>query len=233
MALLAPGSTIEKARRALQDMDPPFLLRKYEATLEDYDLIADEDLRCEFLDGVLLVHSPATIDHEDRSGFLYGLLRIFVDDRRLGQVLGANAVMQLGDRRFCPDISFLKKAHADRVQQGQVVGPMDLAVEFLSKSTRDYDLGEKRMAYREGRVPEIWLFDPQRREFHVDVLGGLQREGNGSSASYQTETLRQGHWSSRALEGFWFDVTWLWNDPLPNVLECFRAVAGGHGPGSA
>ncbi len=230
MALLASGTTIEKARRALQEIDPPFLLRKYEATVEDYELLADEDLRCEFLDGVLLVHSPATIDHEDRLSFLHGLLRIFVDDRQLGRVLGANAVMQLGDRRFCPDISFLRKAHAPRIQQGQVVGPMDLAVEFLSKSTRDYDLGEKRAAYREGRVPEIWIFDPQRREFHADVLTG---GSNGSPSSYRTETLREGRWASKVLEGFWFDVTWLWKDPLPNVLECYRAVAGEPATGSA
>lgn len=232
MALLAPGSTIEKTRRALQDMDPPYLLRKYDATLEDYDLIADEDLRCEFLDGVLVVHSPATIDHEDRSGFLNGLLRNFVDDRNLGRVLGANAVMQLGDRRFCPDISFLKQAHTDRVQKGQVVGPMDLVIEFLSKSTRDYDLGEKRIAYREGRVPEIWLIDPQRPEFHADVFAPLQGESH-DSALYRTETLREGRWSSRVLEGFWVDVTWLWQEPLPSVLECFRAIADGPNCASA
>ncbi len=222
MAVIEVGTTVEEARRALQQMSPPYLLRKYEATVEDFELLADEDLRCEYFDGVLVVHSPATIHHEDCSGFLIALLRNFADERRLGRVLGPNAVMQLGERRFCPDISFLSAAHGARVRGGQVVGPMDLVVEVLSKSTRDYDLREKRAAYRVGNVPEIWLIDPERREFHVDVL--VEETRASKNADYRTELLKQGRRSSTVLKGFWVDVGWFWTDPLPRVLECFRAI---------
>ncbi len=223
MALLF-HSTAEKAREAIRGIDAPYLLRTYDATPEDYELIADEDFRCEYLDGVLVVHSPATFAHEDRSSFLSALLRTFVEHRRYGWVLGANAVMQLGERRFCPDISFLHATHADRIQGGRVMGPMDLAVEFLSKSTRDYDLREKRTSYREGRIPEIWLIDTDLREFHVDVLVAAPGKTNGSGAPYRTELLRQGRWSSQVLNGFWVDVTWFWSEPLPSVLDCFNAI---------
>jgi Uma2 family endonuclease len=110
---------------------------------------------------------------------------------------------------------------------GQVVGPMDLVIEVLSTSTRDYDLREKRTAYRDGKVPEIWLVDPELREFHVDVLAASWGSADAPAESaYRTEMLRQGRWSSQVLRGFWVDVTWMWSDPLPNLLDCFRTVAG-------
>jgi Uma2 family endonuclease len=226
MAVLEAGSTIEKTRRALQDIGAPYLLRKYDATIEDYEQLVDEDLRCEYLNGVLVVHSPATFAHENVSTFLAALLRFFAEQRNLGWVLGGNVVMRLGERRFCPDLSFLHAAHSDRIQKGQVAGPLDLVIELFSTSTRDYDLREKRAAYREGNVPEIWLVDPERQEFHVDVLAASPGVPPGSPTLYQTETLRQGRWESRVLDGFWVDVTWLWSEPLPNVLDCFRAVVG-------
>jgi Uma2 family endonuclease len=204
-------------------MSPPYLLRKYEATVEDFEHLADEDLRCEYFEGVLVVHSPASFTHENLSMFLGSLLRTFAEERRLGWVLGGNAVMQLKDRRFCPDISFIQSAHAGWLRTGQVAGPVDLAVEILSHSTRDYDLREKRAAYREGNVPEIWLIDSERQEFHVD---SLEPESTNKGMAYHTELLKRGRWSSYALKGFWVDVEWLWSDPLPNVLDCFRAVTG-------
>jgi len=211
MGAIELDSHIEALRRDLQHLAPPYLLRKYDASPEDFETLAEEDLRCEYLDGVLVVHSPATFDHENRVAFLTMLVGIFVRRRELGTVLTSNAVMQLGHRRFCPDVSFLKVQNASRVRGGRVVGPMDLTVEVLSNSTRDYDLGEKRLAYREGRVPEIWMFDPELRQAYFDFL-----EEN----AYATTTLATGRMTSRVLEGLAFDVDWLWTDPLPNPLNC-------------
>jgi Uma2 family endonuclease len=211
MAVLEAASQIEQLRRDLWHISPPYLLRKYDALPEDFEELAEEDLRCEYLDGVLIVHSPATFDHENRVAFLTMLLGLFVRRRDLGTVLTSNAVMQLGHRRFCPDVSFLHSRNASRVRGGRVMGPMDLTVEVLSNSTRDYDLGEKRRAYREGRVPEIWWLDPDRRQAHFDFL---------EQDSYSEVTLATGRMSSRVLEGLAFEVDWLWTDPLPNPLNC-------------
>jgi Uma2 family endonuclease len=206
---------LRELRRDLQRIPPPYLIRKYEATEDDYEELADEDLRCEYLDGVLIVHSPASVEHEDETVFLTTLLNIFVSSRQLGRVYGSNTVMQLGDRRFCADINFLAAEHADRIRRRRVIGPVDLAVEVLSSSTRDYDLNEKRSAYREGRVPEIWLVDPDQRELIVDGL---------SVDSYESITLTSGRFESRVLTGLAVAVDWLWSDPLPNPLECLRSI---------
>ncbi len=226
MMEISTREQVQEYQEAVRRFAPPYLMRQYEATLEDYERITDEDFRCEFLDGVLVVHSPATLSHEDILLFLAFLVRGFVEKGGTGSTFGSNAVMQLGRRRFCPDLSFLHRSHFDRIRKGQVAGPMDLVVELLSKSTRDYDLREKRAAYREGLVPEIWLIDPERREFQADVLTMPRNGTNGSEGPYQSEILREGRWSSRVLDGFWIDVGWLWSEPLPNALDCFQKVIG-------
>jgi Uma2 family endonuclease len=213
MTVLEPGATIEELREGLHRISPPYLFRKYEATEDDFEELADEDLRCEYMAGVLIVHSPATLDHEDRVSFLMALIRTFVAERQLGRVFGSNAVMQLGRPRLCADISFLAAEHGNRVRGGRVMGPMDLAVEVISNSTRSYDLGEKREKYRAGRVPEIRMLDAGEKRCRLDCLAGRK---------YRSRTLTKGRFASRVLRGLSIDVTWLWADPLPNPLDCLK-----------
>ena len=215
MPIVDAEPTVEQVREGLRRIEPPYLLRKYDATVEDFDEIVDEDLRCEFLDGVLIVHSPASFQHEERISFLTIVLGHFVAARGLGRVSGSNTVMKLGDRRLCPDLSFLKTEHIDRIQGGQIVGPMDLAIEMLSKSTRNYDLDEKRAAYQRGGVPEIWLIDSEQRTAHFD---------SAEAQGYSTQTLTGGRFASRVLSGLSIDVSWFWSDPLPNPLDCLASM---------
>lgn len=202
------------ARDSLRRLAHPFLLRAYDATPDEYEAIDNEDFKCEFLDGVLIVHSPATFEHEDVAGFVLMWLRDFVSNRRLGWVLGSNAVMQLGDKRFSPDVSFLGVLNKDRVSAGRVIGPMDLVVEVLSSSTRTYDRGEKLAAYRDGGVPEIWLIDPDEQVFQAHVL----RDNR-----YDVTVLATGRYAAASVNGLALTVDWLWRRPLPGLLECQTA----------
>ncbi len=199
------------AREYLRNLAHPFLLRAYEADPDDYENITDDDFRCEYLDGELVVHSPASLRHEDLTLFVGTLLRTFVSDKRLGRVFGSNAVMQVGQRRLCPDVSVLKTEHEDRIRGGRVMGPMDLVVEVLSTSTRDYAQRTKLPVYREARVGEIWLIDPDRRQFEGHAL----RDEN-----YLTQHLATGRWSSVVLPGLTIEVDWFWADPLPALRDC-------------
>lgn len=198
-------------REALRNLPHPFLLRSYEAKPDDYEQLTDEDLKCEFVDGELIVHSPASFQHERLVSFVNGLILSYVSSKQIGQVLGSNAVMQLGERRFSPGVSVLKNEHAGRVKAGRVHGPMDLAVEIFSTGTRDYDQRTKLPAYREGRVGEIWLIDAERHQFEAHALRG---------ENYVTQTLAAGRWSSLVLPGFSIQVDWLWADPLPALGAC-------------
>jgi Uma2 family endonuclease len=213
MAIVASADRYPLLRAALRSLEPPFLLRQFDATPEDYEAITDEDLKCEYIDGELIVHSPASLDHEELVLFVGALLREFLGGRGLGRVFGSNAVMQLGQRRFSPDVSVLLAPNYGRIRDKRVAGPMDLAVEIISASTRAYDFETKVPAYREGRVGEIWLIDAERRQFAVHAWTG---------EDYVSRTLTTGAWSSVALSGLHVRIDCLWQDPLPGVRECLR-----------
>ena len=211
MSVVDSPQRYASVRELLRTLEPPFLLRHYDATPEDYEQITDEDVKCEYVDGELIVHSPASLAHEELTGFVLGLLREFVTSHRRGRAFGSNAVMQLGARRFSPDVSVLLDESRSRERGGRVVGPMDLVVEVISRSTRSYDLQTKLPAYREGRVHEIWFVDAERHQFDVHALAG---------EDYSSRVLATGRWTSSVLAGLTVDVEWFWRDPLPSVREC-------------
>jgi len=193
-----------------------YLIKRYGATIADYERLADEDTRLELLDGVLILQSAADMHHEDLFGFLLVLLRMYAQRRRRGMVRGSRTAMILQrGRRFEPDLLFLKQANAGRCGKVSIRGPADLVIEILSPATRDYDLGDKRKAYAKGGIPELWLIDLPSSVFLVDRPAGTQ-----------LASMEAGRYESRALPGFWLDVDWLWQRPLPDPDECLAKILG-------
>jgi Uma2 family endonuclease len=191
-----------------------FLFKRYGATVEEYERAADEDTRLELLDGVLIMHSPANVRHERQFGFLLTLLDGFAVRTGTGIVLGSRTPMVLDDERhFEPDLLFIKAEHLHRLGEVALAGPADLVVEILSPATRDYDLGDKRDAYAAGGVPEYWMIDAQARRFLVDRPAGTR-----------VMELSRERYETQAIPGFWLDVDWLWQDPLPDPGTCLAQI---------
>jgi Uma2 family endonuclease len=214
MPIVENSEDIEVAKSILRSLPANYMIHRYDATVDEYEQITDEDIKCEFVDGELIMHSPASPEHEELGSFVNALLRIRVDELGFGRVYGPNVVMQLGERRFSPDASVLRNENLGRIvdrPSPRVVGPMDLVVEILSKSTRDYDQRTKLPAYRDGLVPEIWFIDPKQRQFTVDVLRGHD---------YDRHVLSTGRWNSVSLPGIAIQADWLWQTPLPPVSSC-------------
>ena len=193
-----------------------FLFKRFGAVVADYERAADEDTRLELLDGVMIMHSPANVTHERLFWFLGSVLRAYAEARRLGVVLGSRTAMILEEeRRFEPDLLFVKNANLARLGDVWLEGPADLVVEIISLATREYDLGEKRDAYAAAHIPEYWMIDPVSSRFMVDRPAGQR----------VTEMTR-GRYESESLSGFWLDVGWLWQDPLPEVGACAAQILG-------
>ncbi len=96
-----------------QALPMPYLVKIPGITEEMFEELVDEDLRAELLDRVLIVHSPATVRNDDLSGFLRSLLRLFAEDRGLGNVYGPDSIIHLAScRKFAPDLYFVR---SDRV----------------------------------------------------------------------------------------------------------------------
>ncbi len=200
----------------LRSVDLPYTLRLYGVTDEMFDEMVDEDTKAELLDGVMIVHSPASVRHDMIANFLRGLLSDFAEERDAGEVFGPDSLVRLRPgRRFGPEIYFLRPGRMPHPTPQQFDGVPDLILEVLSPSNRDYDLGEKRAAYREAGVPEIWLVDPIEEQILID---------RKRRKSYATEAVSTGRATSTVLPGFWVDAAWLWADPLPKKRACLRAI---------
>jgi len=205
---------MQAARPLEVRIEHPYLLRLYGVSEAEFEAIADEDLKAEYLHGVMVVHSPASFAHEDRQAFLLTLLRFYTEAYGIGKVVGGNALFRTGSWQFAPDVMAVSREA--RVTAKRVEAVPLLVIEILSESTRDYDLGEKRNTYWEIGVPEIWWVDPEERVVIID------RRGSGDL--YHEEMAREGWVVSETVPGFRIRAEWLWQEPLPSVLECWEAI---------
>src|SRR5207302_1530291 len=115
-------------------------------------------------------------------------------------------------RKFGPDLFFIEKGRVPLpLPKKQFEGPPDLVIEVLSPSNRSDDLDDKRPAYREAGVREMWFVDPDRQEIIVD---------RRRKKTYATSTLSKGQLLSIVVPGFWIETSWLWTQPLPRVMKC-------------
>src|SRR5262245_1370534 len=206
-------------RMGLRTVDLPYTVRVHGVTEAEFDEWVDEDTKAELLDGVMILHSPATPRHDDLAGFLRALMRMYAAAKRLGKVMGPDSVIHLAScRKFAPDLFFVAQRRLRRrLPKKEFDGAPNLVGELLSHFNRDYDLEDKRPAYQEAGVDEIWLIDPESEEVIVD-----RRRGS----DYVTERVSHGRLASTVLRGFWIDVAWLWAEPIPNEFVCLCRILG-------
>ena len=98
---------VEAEIRTTHTVDVPYTLRLYGITDEMFDEMVDEDTKAELIDGVMIVHSPASPRHDNLAGFVRMLMRGFADDRDLGMVLGPDSLIRLQRGRRCRTGYFL------------------------------------------------------------------------------------------------------------------------------
>ncbi len=205
-------------------IEPPYLIRKYGVTEEEYDRLTDEDTKADLFDGVLIIHSPASTRHEDLFGFLFPLMRIYAEEKQLGKVLGSRATMHLEYcRMFEPDILFVRKERVEMLKEKQLEGAADMVVEILSSWTRDYDLREKRQVYQEAGIDEIWFIDGEEQKIVADRKSGEE---------YSTATITSGKVKSEVVQGFFVQADWFFEEILPNPLLCLQQILKENNGGS-
>ncbi len=201
-------------------IDLPYTLRVYGVNEEIFDELVDEDTKAELIDGVMIVHSPASLQHEDVISFLGGLMGFYADAKGIGKVIASgNGVVQIAPgRKFAPDIFFIRQEYVVSPLPKEFPGVPDLVVEVLSASNRAEDLHIKRPAYREAGVKEIWFVDLDSHQ----VITDRRLEQNYAETIVTTD-----HLFSTVLAGFWIDVSWLWSEPLPNRMACLQQILRG------
>lgn len=197
---------------ALAEEAPDVLPRM---TYEEFLAWADEDTLAEWVDGEVVMTSPASVRHQLIGDFLLKVLGIYVERRDLGMVLSAPFQMKLEHGRE-PDLLFLAQAHLSRLRETYLDGPADLVVEIVSPESAGRDRGTKFYEYARGGVPEYWLIDPQAQWAEFYHLEGTYYRAilSGCEGKYQTALLPD----------FWLRVEWLWQEPLPKTLDVLREL---------
>lgn len=177
----------------------------------------DEDTRAEWVDGEIIVVSPASDPHQDLSDFLTTVLRTFLEEAGLGIVRSAPFQMKTGENLPGrePDLLYLAEEHQHRLEKTFLNGPADLVIEIISPDSRERDWDDKFQEYKAGGVKEYWLIDPELEQASFCVL---------EDGQYKERESEAGIYESPLLPGFRLRIAWLWQDPLPRVLDVLREL---------
>ena len=184
----------------------------------DYIASPQSAHKSDLIEGVFVMASPASLEHAAVQQFMITTLSNFVNQHRLGIVLGENAAYRLNDDNvYQPDVSFLSNARLHLAGEVYVDGAPDLAVEIISPSSRRYDAFEKRINYARAGVPEYWLVDPIERSV---AIYGLEQE-QFVRVKPTDDRLR-----SHVLPGYWLQLDWVFppaGSTRPSELDVARA----------
>lgn len=128
-------------------------------------------MKAEFINGEVIVHSPAKFQHNNVRSLIERLLSLHVDARNLGKVQSEKAMVELTRNDYEPDVCFWgnKKSFAFEPDQ-MLFPPPDLVVEVLSPSTQDVDRGAKFDDYASNDIQEYWIVSPIEREVEQFLL---------------------------------------------------------------
>ena len=183
-------------------------------TYEEFLNWPGDNHHVEWFNGRMVFMSPVTKPHEIIRGFVYSLIKLFVEAHHLGQVYSEPFQMKTGPDLpgRAPDVFFVATANLDRVKRVNLEGPADLVVEIISPGSRATDRGDKFYEYEQGGVPEYWLLDPERQqaEFYLRGNDGIYR---------LVPVGGDGVYRSKVLAGLWLKVEWLWQPLPPPIMD--------------
>jgi Uma2 family endonuclease len=186
-------------------------------TFEEFCRIVPDGQKADLIDGVIHMASPDNWDAANLFGLIFRLMGDYAEMHELGYVLGPRVAFRLGKRGGPePDVAFLRKDRSHLARRGYVDGPPDLAIEIVSPDSVARDYAAKRQQYREAGVPEYWIIDEESQSVTL-----LRLDSRGR---YREGRPREGKFASGVLPGFFLRPEWLWQDPLPKVLDLLKQL---------
>ena len=186
-------------------------------TEEEFLNWCDEDTKAEWVDGKVILMSPANVMHILLSGFFYRVLADFVDHHRLGNAFHADLMIRVyGGRLRIPDLSFVTNDRMSIVGDQLCDGAPDLLVEVVSPDSIDRDWHEKYAEYAAAGVAEYWIVDPLQDRLAAFTLSGGKR--------YSPIAETNGRIASLVVPGFYLRPAWLFGEEPPEVDEVLREL---------
>lgn len=172
----------------------------------------------EFIQGEVIMHSPALERHTRAVMRLYDLVSAHVRVKACGGVYMEKAMTVFPRNDYEPDIVFFGSAKAGLIDPDTLKYPVpDLVVEVLSPSTEARDRGVKFEDYALHGVGEYWIVDAVAETVELYRLQGSSYPPVGPQAN--------GSLSSEIVAGFEIPVRAIFDEELN--LTALRGILGG------
>lgn len=169
---------LDYAQKILDSPDAPRQIEKLYQTLQDEKQRRHDfrewitpNIKAEFINGEVVLHSPVKRRHWKTTDFLSSILSIYTRIKKLGTVGTEKVMVALTRNDYEPDLVFYSKEKADNFTDDQLLFPApDFVVEILSKGTASKDKGIKKTDYAAHGVREYWIIDPIRQRIEQYIL---------------------------------------------------------------
>jgi len=171
------------------------LLNREQNKRKEFRNLIHENIKAEFINGEMVMHSPVRRKHWKVSTNLVVRLGDYVNKNDLGEVGSEKVMIGLTRNDYEPDIVFFNKEKAASFTPDQLIFPApNFVVEILSESTERYDRNEKFIDYAAHQVNEYWIIDPDAQTVEQYI------NKNGTFELFQK--LHQGSITSTMIKGF-------------------------------
>jgi len=172
----------------------------------------------EFIQGEVIMHSPALNRHLAASQHYYDLLSAYVRVNRLGLVRHEKAMTSFPRNDYEPDVMFFGVAKSQLITPDTLRFPIpDMIVEVLSPSTESRDRGVKFLDYALHGGEEYWVVDTVAETVELFRLSGQEYP--------PAEKLMDGILSSAVIPGFMIPVRAIFDEGAN--LEALKEILSG------
>lgn len=131
---------------------------------EEFRVWLTSDVKAEFINGEIVMHSPVKRGHFKASGRLFKLLDTFVVVKKAGEVAAEKALITLTRNDYEPDLCFWSNEKTTGFTDETMLHPApDFIVEILSPSTKKHDRTTKFEDYALHGIREYWIIDPDKQ----------------------------------------------------------------------
>jgi Uma2 family endonuclease len=179
----------------------------------------DEDTRAEFIDGEIIIHSPAREVHSLALDNLGEQIKAFVVKNNLGLVRKEQALVRMKRSDVMPDLLFFENEKAKHIKLNTKLYPIpDFVVEIVSPSTEQNDRKRKYVEYALNGVTEYWIVDADKKEVEQYLLIGNEYKLRKKLDELDTiECI--------VLEGLYIEVSSIFNE-RESQLAMLKIMAG-------
>ena len=172
-------------------------------TYEEFMALPEEEGKhYELIEGELVVNPGPNLRHQAIIGNFYFALRLYFEQHRGGKVFVAAVDVVLSMENVLePDVIVVLVDRASRLQQKNVQGAPNIAIEVLSPGSRRRDEITKRRLYERFGVDEYWIADPETETVKI-----YRRAGDAFDRAIEISTDTGGTITTPLLPGFALDV---------------------------